>query len=208
MRTGKSSNGDGALLVVDDDPRQLRIACALLEREGYSVHPAAGAAEGLRLLEEHDSIEGVVTDLHMPEIDGWRFCRLLRSPEYRSLNDIPLLVLSPTFPAADGPWLMKELGANTFLSVPYQPAALLRHVRQMLAGEHPPSQPGVLLVQEDAPPSTQLAVTFAAHGYDVSVARSAAEGRRLFREHAPRAVVLDESAFDEATVRLGEFRGS
>ena len=63
---------------------------------------AAGAAEGLRLLEDHDSIAGVVTDLHMPEIDGWRFCRLLRSPEYRALNDIPLLVLSPTFPLDDG----------------------------------------------------------------------------------------------------------
>ena len=207
MPTGKGVSGDGVLLVVDDDARQLRLACSLLEREGYTVYPAAGAAEALRLLEDKDSIAGVITDLHMPEIDGWRFCRLLRSPEYRALNDVPLLVLSPTFCVADGGWLTAELGANAFLQVPYPPAALLRHVREMLAGQRPPSLPGVLLVQEDAPPSTQLAVTFAAHGYEVFVARSMAEGRRLLREHAPGAVVLDDQLEDgAATDLLGEIQ--
>ncbi|MCK6460351.1 MAG: response regulator [Planctomycetes bacterium] len=181
----------GALVVVNDEPTQLRLACALLERQGYRVLPATGAAQALRLLEQHAGIEGVVTDLHMPEIDGWRLCRLLRSPAYPEFNRLPILVLSATFSGEDADHITKELGANAFLPAPYQPAALIRTVAGMLDGEAPPLAPSVLLVQPDSGRAARLASSFLAHGYGVHVAGTAADALETFRREDPGIVVAD-----------------
>jgi DNA-binding response OmpR family regulator len=185
-----------ALLVVHDDATQLRLACALLERERYEVFPAASAAEGLRLLEDRDFIAGVVTDLHLPEIDGWRFCRLLRSPTYRRFNDLPILVVSAVFGENDAGHLLADLGANAFLPSPYPPGALLRKVERMLAGESPAASLPVLLVQEYSPQSSALAEIFASHGYDVYVGRNGRDARRFFRDYAPGIVVIEDELED------------
>ncbi|HEX5136761.1 MAG TPA: response regulator [Planctomycetota bacterium] len=181
----------GALVVVNDDPTQLRLACALLERQGYRVHAAAGAAEALRVLEQHPGIQGIVTDLHMPEIDGWRLCRLLRSPAYAHLNRLPILVLSATFSGEDAEHITKELGANAFLAAPYQPAALARQVAGMLDGDAPPLAPSVLLVQPDGERAARLAELFASHGYAVHVTREPEEALDVFHREETGIVVAD-----------------
>jgi PAS domain S-box-containing protein len=181
----------GALLVVNDDATQLRLACALLERQGYRVHPATSAAEALRLLEQHPAIQGVITDLHMPEIDGWRLCRLLRSPAYSHLNRLPILVLSATFSGEDAEHITRELGANAFLPAPYQPAALVRQVAGMLDGEALPMAPSVLLAQPDAARAARIGSSFEAHGYAVHVAGTAAGAIDVFRKEDPGIVVVD-----------------
>jgi len=191
-----------ALLVVHDDATQLKLASALLERQKYAVYPASSAAEALRLLEDHDFVAGVVTDLHLPEIDGWRFCRLLRSPAYRRFNDIPILVVSAAFGANDASQLLADLGANAFLPSPYAPGALIRRVEKMLAGRCPAASLPVLLAQEYSPQSTALAETFATHGYDVYVARTAQDARRLFRDHSPGVVVVHDELEDGSAVDL------
>ncbi|MHC4974805.1 MAG: response regulator [Planctomycetota bacterium] len=191
-----------ALLVVHDDATQLRLACALLERQRYEVYPASSAAEALRLLEDRDFIAGVVTDLHLPEIDGWRFCRLLRSPTYRRFNDIPILVVSAAFGANDASPLLADLGANDFLPSPYPPGALCRRVARMLAGDSPAASLPVLLVQEYSQQSTALAETFAAHGYDVYVGRNGRDARRFFRDYAPGIVVVEDELEDATALDL------
>jgi PAS domain S-box-containing protein len=187
----------GALVVVNDDPTQLRLACALLERQGYRVHPATGAAEALRILEQRPAVLGVVTDLHMPEIDGWRLCRLLRSPAYPDFNRLPILVLSATFSGEDAERITKDLGANAFLPAPYKPAALARHVASMLDGRTPPAAPPILLVQPDAERAGRLARAFALHGYQVHAAATAESALDLLRIHDPGIVVVDNATAAE-----------
>jgi len=192
----------GALVVVNDDPTQLRLACALLERQGYLVYPATGAAECLRLLEQHPGIQGLVTDLHMPEIDGWRLCRMLRSPAYADHNHLPILVLSATFSGEDAERITRDLGANAFLPAPYQPAALARHVAGMLDGRTPASVPSILLLQPDAERASRLAASFMAHGYQVHVAAEVDSATGLFHEHDPGIVVADSGTAAELLPRI------
>ena len=51
------------LLVINDDPTQLRLACAILERAGYETLPAFSAREALRLLDGGSDAAGLVSDL-------------------------------------------------------------------------------------------------------------------------------------------------
>ena len=68
-------------IVVNDDPVQLRLASTLLQKDGIKVFSCRSVEEALPALNSCEKIDIVVTDLHMPGIDGWRFCRLLRSPD-------------------------------------------------------------------------------------------------------------------------------
>ena len=67
-------------VVVNDDPIQLRLTSGLLEKDGLKVESFSGAEEALKAIAGSNLPNIIITDLHMPGIDGWRFCRLLRSP--------------------------------------------------------------------------------------------------------------------------------
>ena len=89
------------VLIVNDDPLQLRIAATILRRDGFFVLSCPSAEEALRRLSEPSTVNVIVTDLYMPGIDGWRFCRLLRSAAFAQFNRIPILVVSAIFSGAD-----------------------------------------------------------------------------------------------------------
>ena len=99
------------VMVINDDALQLRLTVAWLEKEGLRVLACQSAAEALRLLLKGAAVDVIVTDLHMPHIDGWRLCHLLRSPEYAAFKHVPILVLSATFAGADATRMSTDLGA-------------------------------------------------------------------------------------------------
>src|SRR5262245_60562061 len=124
-------------LVINDDISQLHLMTTLLEKDGLQVVPCRSAEEALEILDERGLVDVIVTDLHMPGIDGWRLCRLLRSPQYAALNSVPVLVVSATFSGTDTEEVSTDLGANAFLAVPYESERLRESVRNLLAGQTP-----------------------------------------------------------------------
>jgi len=183
--------GRPSVLVVNDDPTQLRLAVAVLEKDGMSTTACTGAEEALEVLRSGAVVDVIVTDLHMPGIDGWRLCRLLRSPEYARFNRIPILVVSATFSGADAEQVTVDVGANAFLPIPYQPSELRSHVRALLEGRTPKALPRVLVVEDHATGAALLGRAFREHGYMVFTAKNGAEALRALKEHRPDIVVID-----------------
>ncbi len=65
------AGGSGMVLVVEDEPELLELVTEVLEREGYVVLAAPGAADAIRLAQAHvDEIRLVLTDVIMPEMSG------------------------------------------------------------------------------------------------------------------------------------------
>ncbi|PYM54347.1 MAG: hypothetical protein DMD79_24730, partial [Candidatus Rokuibacteriota bacterium] len=58
------------LLVIDDEPAMRETVCELLRFLGYDVEAARDEADGLARL-ARERFDLVVTDLHMPHLDGW-----------------------------------------------------------------------------------------------------------------------------------------
>jgi CheY-like chemotaxis protein len=78
----------GTILVVDDDPMVRGVIHTALCRGGYRVIDGGGAAEALRLVEDHDhSIELLLTDIEMPGMNGIELARRMRlvRPELKVL---------------------------------------------------------------------------------------------------------------------------
>jgi PAS domain S-box-containing protein len=178
-------------LVINDDPSQLHLMVGLLEKDGLRVVHCQSAEEALDILDECGTVDVIITDLHMPGIDGWRLCQLLRSPQYAALNTVPVLVVSATFSGTDTEQVTTDLGANAFLAVPYDATTFRESIRHLLAGRIPQVARRVVLVEDSALQSAILRRAFAAQGYKVSTAETGEEGRRLLRAQTPELAIIN-----------------
>ena len=179
------------VVVVNDDPGQLRLISGLLEKRGIAITGFTDPEEGLRTLQTSNGIDLVVVDLHMPVIDGWRFCRLLRSPDFPSFNETPILVVSATFSGTDVEAVTADLGANAFLPAPFAPETLYGYVDELLAGRKPRATLTTVIVDDEPMLRDSLARSFEAHGFEVQTAATGEEGRELIQEIRPDVLILD-----------------
>jgi two-component system cell cycle sensor histidine kinase/response regulator CckA len=111
------------ILVVDDELIVRSWIARLLREEGYAVEIATDGAEALRLAQETpDEFDLVVTDVRMPQMDGWQLGRRVRE-EWPGL---PVLYISGYDVHQSAP------GPHAFLRKPFEADDLLRRVAELL----------------------------------------------------------------------------
>ncbi len=71
------------ILIIDDDPALLDVLALALEDEGHEVQTAEDGMRGLERLRARPP-ELVVSDINMPELDGFALCRELRADGFRA----------------------------------------------------------------------------------------------------------------------------
>ncbi len=117
------------ILVVDDDAHILEVVQYALEREGFNVITAQNGAAGLSLVSS--SVDLVILDILMPELDGLEVCRRLRST-----NKTPIIFLSSKSEEVDR-IVGLELGGDDYLVKPFSPRELVARVRAVLRRTRP-----------------------------------------------------------------------
>jgi len=115
----------GRIIVAEDDPRQVRIVKAYLEREGHSV---VVVTDGLRAVEEvrRRTPDLLVLDVMMPNLDGHDVLRIIRAE-----SDVPILMLTARS-AEDDQVIGFDLGADDYVTKPYRPRELMARIRALL----------------------------------------------------------------------------
>ena len=127
-KTGTVFRGQGeTILIVDDEPGVRNVASAVLRRLNFKVVTANDGADGLLLAAKYRAdLRAIITDLHMPHMDGISFIRVLR----RMLPDIPVVVASGLLEDAAAQEF-KTLGSITHLNKPFtenQLATVLQNI--------------------------------------------------------------------------------
>ncbi len=112
------------ILVVDDDPSILETVTDILTFEGYVVETAHNGQEALRCIEQVLPAL-VLLDMRMPVLDGWGLVRKLHE---QGLT-LPILVMTA---AQDASRWAQEVGANGYLSKPFELTELLTSVEHVL----------------------------------------------------------------------------
>lgn len=111
-------------LVVDDSPDITEMLAAVLRLAGYDVSTAYSAADALTIAREK-RFDVVVSDIGMPEMDGYEMAQVLRTlPEYTA---VPMIAVTG-FAMYDDRDRALEAGFNTHLSKPINPSELMRTV--------------------------------------------------------------------------------
>ncbi len=123
------------VLVVDDEPDLIRILEFGLKAAGYDVDIASDGQDGLKKAREMRP-DIILLDLMLPKLDGYKVCRLLKFDErYRH---IPIIILSARTQEGDQT-LAKEMGANLFITKPYEFGEILGHIEALLKTPSVPS---------------------------------------------------------------------
>lgn len=113
------------ILVVDDDKNINMLIQSLLKNENYEVVACFDGNEALEKL-ENEKVDMLITDVMMPNMDGWELCS-----EVRSFSSIPILmltVLGETSQKVKG----FGIGADDYLTKPFEPIELVVRVRALL----------------------------------------------------------------------------
>lgn len=113
------------VLVVDDEHNIIELARLYLEQEGYTVEEARDGAEALdKIRTVRPAV--VVLDLMLPEIDGWEVCRRARAQ-----SEVPIIMLTARSDDVDK-IVGLELGADDYLTKPFNPRELVARVKAIL----------------------------------------------------------------------------
>ncbi len=194
-------------VVVNDNPTQLAMLAGKLRKAGIEPRVYAGAETALAAMEGKHPPALIVTDLYMPDIDGWQFCRLLRSPEYAALNQVPILVVSATFSGDDAARIAADLGAEAFLPYQLDSQSFCQQVQAILSGKQVRHPLRVLIVDDNAEFCALLKDVFANHGYEAETALTAKTAVEAFGKTAYDVAVLDYHLTDgSGDALLVEFR--
>lgn len=110
------------LLIVDDNPTNLRLLRAQLETAGIEVIEAAHGEEALEKLAT-DKVDGIISDILMPRMDGYRLCLEVRKDE--RLCDLPFVLYTSTYDSPADRKLANAAGADAYVSKPAPLAELL-----------------------------------------------------------------------------------
>ena len=116
------------ILVVDDEPGMREMARALLSRMNFKVVTANDGEDGLmKVAEFHAELQVIITDLHMPNMDGLAFTRALR----QKLPDVPVAVTSGRVDDISASEF-KKLGRVSFLDKPFTEGELVAVLKNHL----------------------------------------------------------------------------
>ena len=138
-------NSPDCVLIVDDIPLNLDLLEARLGAAGYATVSARNGQQALQLLSEHP-IALIVSDILMPEMDGYQLCRHCKSNA--QLRLIPFIFYTATYTDQKDREFALQLGADGFLVKPCDKTEFFALIEKLLfrwqsANEWTPSVPSI-----------------------------------------------------------------
>ncbi len=121
------------ILVVDDEPAIVELAQLYLRKDGFETITARDGVEALVQVKRARP-DLVILDLMLPGLDGWEVCRRLRAE-----SDIPIIMLTARSEDVDK-IVGLELGADDYVTKPFNPRELSARVKAILRRAQRPSE--------------------------------------------------------------------
>jgi putative nucleotidyltransferase with HDIG domain len=123
----RSGTHEFSLLVIDDNPDILKLMHFLL-RDEFDLLLSSSGKEGLNMLREYNP-DLVICDVMMPELDGYTFCREVKSDP--NFKHIPIILVTARV-GSDVLTHGIDSGASDYIAKPFDPAELKARIRSLL----------------------------------------------------------------------------
>ncbi|EQA46639.1 PAS domain S-box protein [Leptospira broomii serovar Hurstbridge str. 5399] len=104
-----------SILIVDDQPTNLKLLRVRLQGDGYIVYEASDGVKALSVLENH-KVEAIISDILMPNMDGYEFCANIR--RNKKYDSVAFIFYTATYTSAGDEEFALKLGADRFFKKP------------------------------------------------------------------------------------------
>ena len=126
------TQGLGRVLVVDDDEVIRQLIAVNLTLEGFDVQTAVDGQDCLDKVTEASPVV-ITLDVMMPRLDGWVTATLLRKNPLTSAIKVVLITARAQ---EDDRARGREIGVDAYLTKPFDPAEMIRVVRELAGAPH------------------------------------------------------------------------
>ena len=178
------------ILVVDDNPTNLKLVSDVLECEGYEIFKATDAEEAQQII-QGELPDMVLMDIALPGMDGLTLTRKLKAAE----NTKGLVIVALTAFAMKGDeQKARDAGCDGYITKPIDTRTLPALVAGYLPRADPPSPKSGLkiLIIEDTPSELKLAQhVLIDSGHNVSSAEAAEKALQTIKQDRPQIILLD-----------------
>lgn len=116
------------ILVVDDEQDIVKMVGLRLKANGYEVLSANDGQQGLETAQK-EKPDLIILDVMMPKMDGYKVCGLLKKDSRFAKTPIIMFTAKAQDKDKD---LGREVGANAYLTKPFDPPALIAKVKELL----------------------------------------------------------------------------
>ena len=123
-----SSPVSGSIVIVDDNPNNLKVLGEMLSQAGYKIRAALSGMLALRSIEVNPP-DLVLLDIRMPELDGYKVCERLKRDE--RTRDIPIIFISALHEVEDKVAAFRAGGVD-YITKPFQIEEVLARARTHL----------------------------------------------------------------------------
>ena len=117
------------ILVVDDEPRNVKILQIQLKARGYTVYTAADGLEALDIVEK-EMPDLILLDINMPKMDGFEVVKQIRTNA--ATEFIPIVMITALRDTRENRIKSIEAGADDFIEKPFDSLEVLARVRSLL----------------------------------------------------------------------------
>jgi two-component system cell cycle sensor histidine kinase/response regulator CckA len=165
------------ILVVDDEPLNLKLGTVRLRRAGYEVETASGGKEALGLA-RHRRPDAILSDVMMPSMDGFTFCREVRRDA--ALGSVPVILVSSAYVDEADRELARQMGAHALVVRSPDMRDALAAIEAALRGT----------VGAAPPPTSDDVTALHRERLQVQLERQTARNETLLRQAAIQATAL------------------
>jgi CheY-like chemotaxis protein len=188
------------MLVVDDEPGLVAVVRSLMERDGAVVQTADGGAAALDILRQPDAkLDLVITDLDMPDVDGWSV-----ATEAKARLSGCRVVMLTGWAGELAPEDYRRRGVDVVLAKPCSRAELESAVAQLLRPPPPSQRLKVLLVDDEPAFARSLGDLLGLQGHQVTLVDSAEAALASVAADAFDVVLTDYSLGEVTGAELAE----
>ncbi|MBN2725398.1 MAG: response regulator [Deltaproteobacteria bacterium] len=119
-------------VIINDDSIQLKLISSILKKAGFKTAEFSMGSDALDFLKENTP-DLIITDLYMPEIDGWQICRQIKTSVYHHLHKTPVCITSATFSGMDSYTNHPGIpGADLFISFPINSREMIKKINSLM----------------------------------------------------------------------------
>ncbi|MHB2025202.1 MAG: response regulator transcription factor [Elusimicrobiota bacterium] len=122
------TQGANKILIIDDDAHLRESLAEVLELEGFDCHQAGTAASGIEAAKKTDP-GVVIMDIQLPDSSGFQICQELRKRSPKTV----LIMMTGRFLSPEEKRQGFDLGADEYLTKPFDLAELSIRIRQLLS---------------------------------------------------------------------------
>lgn len=200
------------ILIVEDEPGMIELLTVALEDEGYNISIANNGQQGLRKVEE-ESPDLIISDVMMPDMNGYDFCQQLR--ENPKTAAIPFIFLTAKKDVSDRVRGL-NLGADDYISKPFHVVEVVARIKTLMMrvkrARPAAAQPAVMNTESEAAFAGDLekmsigevvqTITLTRKNGRLLVVNGAKRGEVYFQDAMVTYADVDRKKGEEAVYRL------